>query len=459
MKLNEQLPLHSPDPGLWQHLSAELDAMDAKAVYQQKLEQLPVHSPDAGLWAIINRRLNRIAYYKTGIRIGLSIAAGLLIFFTVSRFSDFSTHQSLVPSVANQQLKQPIKSDTEDPTQIPVAVAVTSQNTGIAANKQINPVIHSLNHQPEIVTSTVEAMPAGTETIPVPDASSLVNAVISQELSTTENPVVQSVSDQKVTEPITDKSFIATTPQFAESQNQINTPKNEKPKKYFSPKEPVPGGSKNHFAIAMDYLPENINNGTENSVFHNIALTASYNKEKVKFNTSLGMAYNEDQLEFNMNYDINTPVTAELNGKVDTLYYNLSNMSADFQGTEKHKYFTYTLGIGRKLFSFGKFSTWINAGAGFGLKLNNPDLVANAENSLKNNYSAKINSVKNPSRTYNDVNINFITGIDFNYKVLKRLSITFTPTSRWYFKPVLTKNNQPTDELTLGFKTGMKFEF
>jgi len=459
MKLNEKLPLHSPDPGLWQHLSTKLDAKDAKAAYQQKLEQLPVHSPDAGMWVIINRQLNHIAYYKTGIRIGLSIAAAILIFFTVSRFSDFSTHQSLAPSVANQQLKQPIKSDTESPTHIPVAVAVTSKNAVIAANKQINPIIHSLNQQPEIVASAVEAMPVGTETLPTPNVSSFINAVTSQELRITENPVVQSVSDQKIVEPITDDSFIKTTPQFAESQIQTKTQKNEKPKKYFSPKESVPGDSKNHFALAMDYLPENIDNGTENSVFHNIALTASYNKEKVKFNTSLGMAYNEDQLEFNMNYDINTPVTAMLNGKVDTLYYNLSNMSADFQGTEKHKYFTYTLGIGRKLFSFGKFSSWINAGAGFGLKLNNPDLVANAENSLINNYDAKINSVKNPNRTYNDVNINFITGIDFNYNVLKRLSITFTPTSRWYFKPVLTKNNQPTDELTLGFKTGMKFEF
>ena len=115
--------------------------------------------------------------------------------------------------------------------------------------------------------------------------------------------------------------------------------------------------------------------------------------------------------------------------------------------------------MGRRLFSKGKFSTWINAGAGFGVRLNNPDLVSTTENSIKNQYNASITSVSSSKPVYNDVNVNFVTGIDFNYEVLNRLSIYFTPTSRWYFKPVLSINNQPTDELTLGFKTGVKFDF
>jgi len=53
-----------------------------------RLQGLPVHSPDKGTWNLIYSRLNRIAYYKTGIRIALSAAAGLLLFFTVSRISD-----------------------------------------------------------------------------------------------------------------------------------------------------------------------------------------------------------------------------------------------------------------------------------------------------------------------------------------------------------------------------------
>jgi hypothetical protein len=210
----------------------------------------------------------------------------------------------------------------------------------------------------------------------------------------------------------------------------------------------------------MGYLPENINNGTDNSVFYNVDLTAMYNKEKVRFNTSIGMAYNQEELEISMNYDVKSPVTAMgPGGKIDTISYNTASLESEYVGSEKHQYFTYNLGLGRRLFSKGKFSTWINAGAGFGVRLNNPDLVSTTENSIKNQYNASITSVSSSKPVYNDVNVNFVTGIDFNYEVLNRLSIYFTPTSRWYFKPVLSINNQPTDELTLGFKTGVKFDF
>jgi hypothetical protein len=195
-------------------------------------------------------------------------------------------------------------------------------------------------------------------------------------------------------------------------------------------------------------------------LFHNVDFTASYNKEKVRFNTSLGMAYNEEQLEFDMNYNINTPVTATgPDGLMDTIGYNVASMESQYQGTEKHQYFTYNLGLGRRLFKAGNFSTWINAGAGFGIKLNDPDLISATEKKIQNQYNAQITSVNTNKPVYNDVNVNFVTGIDFSYKFFNRLSLTFSPTSRWYFKPVLTVNNQPTDELSLGFKTGMKFDF
>jgi hypothetical protein len=222
----------------------------------------------------------------------------------------------------------------------------------------------------------------------------------------------------------------------------------------------LPARNKNHVALAMNYLPENIYNGTNNSLFHNVDLTASYNKDKVRFNTSLGMAYNEEQIKFEMKYDINTPVTAMgPGGHVDTLSYNISNMQSEYMGTEKHKYVTYNLGIGRRLYTKGKFSTWLNAGAGFGVQLNNPDLISSTSKSIKSQYNAQTVSVKSTQPVYNDVNINFVTAIDFNYRIFNKVSITFTPTSRWYFKPVLILNNQATDELTLGFRSGIKLDF
>jgi hypothetical protein len=232
------------------------------------------------------------------------------------------------------------------------------------------------------------------------------------------------------------------------------------PPKYYIPKEPETGKNKNYFALAMNYLPENIDNGTTTSLFHNVDLTASYNKEKVRFNTSIGMAYNEEELVFDMNYDVKTPVTAVgPGGSLDTVGYDVSRMESQYQGTEQHQYVTYNLGLGRKLFRIGNFSTWITAGAGFGIMINDADLIASTEKKIQNQYNAQINKVESSQPVYNDVNVNFVTGLDFNYRILKRISISFAPTSRWYFKPVLTQNNQATDELTLGFKTGMKFDF
>jgi hypothetical protein len=52
-----------------------------------------------------------------------------------------------------------------------------------------------------------------------------------------------------------------------------------------------------------------------------------------------------------------------------------------------------------------------------------------------------------------------MAGLDFNYKLMKRLSFSFAPVSRLYLKPVLVKNGLPTDSFSLGFRTGMKYDF
>ena len=87
-RLSDQLPIHTPDQGLWQRISSGLDILDADKAIQQKLEHLPVHSPDKGTWMIIYTQLNRIAYYKSVARIAVAVAACLLLFFGVLQFSD-----------------------------------------------------------------------------------------------------------------------------------------------------------------------------------------------------------------------------------------------------------------------------------------------------------------------------------------------------------------------------------
>lgn len=457
-QLSEQLPSHSPDPGTWQNLVSRLDAMDAEVAFQQKLEELPVHSPNTGTWSIINSRLNRIGYFKTAVRVAMSVAAGLLLFFTVSKITEnyrqtpsvaslsqqqHTNNKSAATSISNTFTAQKIKygSETKD-TKANSSVKIKTGNS--ASLKQglyeVPDATAAVTEIPENYIELAVDVPLPGENIPEPIAQ---NSFI-HEVSQPANELTQNSSESEVSILLKDR------------QNNTTSP----PVKYYTPKDPKTGGNTNHFALAMNYLPENIENGTNTSLFHNVDLTASYNKEKVRYNTSLGMAYNEEQLVFEMNYDIKTPMTAPgPGGQVDTVGYNVSKMESQYQGTEKHQYITYNLGLARRLFSTGKFSTWISAGAGFGIQLNNPDLIAETAKSIKGQYNVQVTNPNTDQPVYNDVNVNFVTGLDLNYRILKKLSITFTPTSRWYFKPVITKNNQPTDELTLGFKTGMKFDF
>ncbi len=457
-KLSEQLPSHSPDPGTWQRLSGRLDALDAETVYQEKLQQLPVHSPDQGTWKIIYSRLNRIAFYKTSLRIALSVAAGLLLFFTVSRVADTyqnSSDTNTKTLVSQKQTTHPVMVASRDDSRTETQVKDQESKSPSASAPSVKYSVAPAAGIPNELSFNFE-----TEIIP-PDIDFALRKEIAGSTENNMNYLLQktAIHDQH-TIPVTEILKTDLGSKIALLQNEPLNSATKPPVKYYSPKEPKQTSNKNYFALAMNYLPENINNGTNNSLFHNVDLTASYNKEKVRFNTSLGMAYNEEQLEFAMNYDIKTPVTSiGPGGQLDTIRYSTANVESDYMGTEKHQYFTYNLGIGRKLFSFGKFSSWINAGAGFGIRLNNPDLISSTEKSIKGQYNAMITSVNTSKPEYNNVNVNFVTGIDFNYKILKRISITFTPTSRWYFKPVLIKDNQATDELTLGFKTGMKFEF
>lgn len=482
-RLSEQLPSHSPDPGTWQQLSAKLDAMDAEAAYQERLQELPVYTPDRGTWSIISSRLNRIAYYKTGIRIALSAAAGLILFFTVSRISD--NYQAGTNKVIPQLVKQ------EQPTS-PLAATIqpnrvtrqlpdsqqTSKKTTIN-HSGINVISYVERKQESIISDAVsEIVPSVTSV----DANTALNqesntieaeseiAALNNEIPVNNEVLVQpdinmsqftqNSSINEGTLPVKEITQTEIEPKSILFQKEQYTTSASTNIKQYSPPEPMASSNKNHVALGMNYLPENIYNGTDNSLFHNVDLTASYNKEKVRFNTGVGMAYNEEQLSFNMSYNINTPLTAMgPGGKVDTLSYEVANMDSEYLGTEKHKYVTYHLGIGRRIFSSGKFSTWFNAAAGFGVQLNNPDLITSTKNSIKNQYNAQIVSIESSKPVYNDVNINFVTAIDFNYMILNKLSITFTPTSRWYFKPVLSMNNQATDELTLGFRTGLKFDF
>lgn len=488
-KPGEQLPSHSPDPGTWQRISDKLDVLDAESSYREKLQGLPVHSPDQGTWNLIYGRLNRIAYYKTGFRIALSVAAGLLLLFTVSRISDqgqkfpnseqqvAGQEKFLKPGTSSNQAnalssKESVTAKPDINTgNIASGYNKSAKTTGIQEIKAVKSESDKVAARIGTVNNSAiisKSIPTGavTEALHTESGKNLITDDAGNGITVvTENSTgiaAQSIQVRDSMSAAKEKEiqFAENEPKsilFQKEQNTTILP----PLRTSIPIDPKPASPKNHFALAMNYLPENIKNGTNTSLFHNVDLTASYNKEKVRFNTSLGMAYNEEQLQFNINYDINSLVTGYTSGgKLDTLSMNVADVVSQYTGNEKHQYFTYNLGLGRRLISSGKFSTWINLGAGFGLLLNNtPDLIASTTQSVKSMYNAQRVSVSSSTPVYNEVNVNFVTAIDFNYMIINRLSISFTPTSRWYLKPVLSLDNQATDNLTIGFKTGIKFDF
>lgn len=482
MKLSEQLPQHAADPGTWDRISASLNALDAEASFQQSLQELPVHSPDKGTWAAISGRLNKTVYYRKVFRLVVSAAAVLLLFITVYRYPAVEPTQKHAQANTNPQLshEQALALNTGKPTRTVINQSVSKTAPALNQNMATADSPH-VPVQDQKVPVNADKNPA----LPLTDATMQAGSPDINELETFAASTVTMYNDSTKTlalretvqgtntdeqgkttftpEQIVAFSNPATRPYNYTSETakaSMETPGLSASNQGLNPATPAGKSKKNHFALAMGYLPENINNGTDNSVFHNVDVTASFDKEKIRFNTSLGMAYNQEQLQISMKYDVRQPVTAVgPGGKIDTLSYNVSSLKSDYGGTETHQYLTYNLGLGRRLFSIGKFSTWLNAGAGFGVRLNNPDLAAATEKSVKNQYNAFNTSIVSSKPVYNDVNVNFVTGIDFNYKIINRIILSFTPTSRWYFKPVLSLNNQPTDELTLGFKTGLKFEF
>lgn len=457
-KLSEQLPSHSVNPGSWQRLSAKLDAMDAETAYYKNLEQLPMHAPDEGSWNIIYNRLNRIAFAKAAKRFSLTAAAGLLLFFSVSRISDNRQPARIASGISPQE--QAIKLTTLPALPDPSKPAASQQYQSPISDRN-KTVIHPAN--PAEVFATVIQ-----ETTAVENAKEQVKS--GNEIALAHDPTV---TEKKITEyliksPVTSEvSFpvdaTLNTPPETKSilfEKEQNSPVASSPLLYTDPNEPAAVSKISHFSVAMEYLPENIANGTGTSLFHNVDLAASYTKNKLRVNTSLGMAYNQDQVVFDMNYDIQSAITAYgPGGKLDTLGYSLDKIESQYQGTEKHQYFTYNLGIGGRLFSFGKFSSWVNVGTGFGFSLNNPDLISATANSIKAQYNTLNASVNTSEPAYSDMYINLTTGINFNYRILNKLSLSVTPLSRWYFKPVLTQNNKATDDVTFGFSTGIKYDF
>lgn len=444
------LPKHSADQDFWFRIENSLQEIDADNAMHEKLHGLPMHAPDGLLWQKIEYKMGQAILMRRILKFTSAIAAVLMLFFGIS--------QLFTPTNNTNSTIQTAKLIT--PSQKTVASIIKPVLTA-KNNKNVN-VVKKIKTLNQLAAAKSTSIPD----LPVDDFVKENNIISTPELLVEISQTQLQMPNEIISTPAPEATVTQSNPLFItniilQPETAVEKSKSsDKAKKYFTPDDQKVIHPFNNLAIAMNYQPESVYNGAQNSLFHNVDLTASYNKEKVRFTTSFGMAYNEEQFELAVNYDQYRPVTVPgPNGTTDTISYTITNYDSELTGTEKHEYLTYGLGFARKLFAVGKFSTWINAGAGFAVKLNTTDLKKSTTEELEKKYNAEVNNISINQPIYNPWNVNFVTGIDFNYRLLDKLSFTFTPVSRWYFKPLLVQNNQATDELTLGFRTGVKFDF
>lgn len=443
--LSNRLPVHTPDEGLWNAISSELERIGIAEKYEARMAGLPVHSPDERLWPAILSSLRWAGYRKIGWYTALTAAASLLILFTFLRFQPSpkgntnqvavseAQHTSPKPVQASENKGTTIGSSTsaqeqERPVQANMSTGKPSLSPGIRVKEQIIP---DEKVQLAVMAEKGEPYQQIRPLQPRTFAVSVRNARLHPKGGAKVNTVIPVMT--------------ATNP----------------PKKYYTPDPYTPNAPKSsNFTLAANYLPESLENGNGTSLFHNFGLMASVGNDKNRIQSSVGMAYNAEHRIYDVNYTQHITITVANPGSTaDSTIVLTSERDSQLEGTERHQYFTYDLGFGRKVFSIGKMTTWINTGAGLAVKLDHSSLKETTIKTINSYNNSELNDINLEIPDYNGFNLNLMAGLDFNYRVLDKLSISFAPISRFYLKPVLEKNGVSTDSFSLGFRSGVKLDF
>jgi hypothetical protein len=429
-KAFDRLPVHRPDEDLWNHIQSVLNAGEADG-YREAVSKLPVHKAPAALWNSIERQLGRRRNRLTLIWFGIATAASLVIFGILNLpKNDLTRPEINAPSVAKQK---------------------TDIFQGNNSNKESTLTTSKSKH---VNTSEPIHDKANEASYPIP--------VLKQAFDKTAllNPVLRTSLSSFKTSPAI---FISYRPEIIEITYRRMTPESISRESGQQPvivinnaQNPVPVAPAipRKLALALGYLPESLSNGYNSTLFHNVDLTASLDLKKYRFSSRLGMGYNAEHLDYTVK---STPNFDGMGNSADSTAGMMESVS-QFEGTEKHGFISWDIGAGRKLLTTRKLTTWVNAGAGMAVRVNNASLRDVTVETLKSSYNATVNSIDIESPDYNRVNMSLITGIEFDYRLLKRLSLTLQPQARYYFLPIFTNAENSPDSFSLGFRTGMKFD-
>jgi hypothetical protein len=464
---SQRLPVHTPDDSLWDNIASGLDKIDAQMIYEERLQDLPVHQPDDSAWNLILRKMQLVRVVKISGYSLLAVAASILLLISLFRLPENKLNPS--PGISAVSKEKPGSSGNQN--------RVTSKhaniNSSASASGALSESKRTLNPQHPVKgtagseSNSMLSYLQATDVVPVSGNKS--DNIASSEVLIANDDLARNNRDIQLLAPNTKLASASGVKSLRRNAIQSKTFSNpsllaiQPNAKYYTPEPYNPHQKKsNSFELAANYLPESLENGSGTSLFNNFGLMASLGNDKTRIQSSIGMTYNSEHRTFDVAYThlIAITVPNPNSPTADSTYIlPVKANSNNLDGTEKHQYLTYDLGIGKKLFSLGKMTTWVNTGAGFAVKLDQSSIKEQAINTVKGQQNTVVNSIDLEIPDYNKVNINLMAGLDFDYLVMDRLIISFAPTSRIYLKPVLEMNGSSTDSFSLGFRSGIKFKF
>lgn len=428
-KVFDRLPVHHPDEESWKRISKKLDEGAADG-YREALSALPVHKAPSGLWESIESQLSKRRYRLAMLWLGIATAASLAIFAVLNFPAG--------PGV------QPGKPASPKPMASNESVTVSGEELSAAKSQTSNT---SLFSTPESA-SEMSGNSFGNETRQQENILPVFTATTTRtNLPSPLPPRIVSIAYRPQLTLITSKEEFrnrssnqpAALPLFTATNNLKEVPGEKKPSK---------------FSLALGYNPESIDNGYDPTVLHNVDLTASVDINNIRVKSSMGMAYNSEHL----NYEVNSTQRDNIHNGTYTDTVADYEMVSQFEGVERHGFASWDISAGYKLFAARKLTAWINAGAGLAVRINNASLRDATIEAMKNNYNATVNSINIDAPGFNRMNMSLVSGIEFDYYVLKRLSVTLQPQARYYLHPIFRDSGNSPDSFSLGFRTGMKFD-
>lgn len=432
-KTFDRLPVHRPEDDLWERIGEKLDSGE-KAAYRDALSNLPAHKAPSGLWDSIEGHISGRRRRRALLWLGMATAASLTL-FAVLRLPEIRPNHS-------GNATSPI---SENETGV-----INPADKAVNGNRQARQIkgfpLPAITNRPDIQQQEIPLI-ARSENEGISGSvqgsgprASLVSSMPAAEITVYYHPALVAFTQKKAAAEagrITNQPF----PVANDLPSNRNQPTESAPKKW---------------ALALGYLPESLDNGYNPALFHNVDLTASLDMKNYRLSSSLGMAYISERL----NYDVTiTTVDSHSSNTYGDTANTVYETRSGFEGTESHEFISWDIGGGRKLFTAGKLTTWLNAGAGFAVRLDNASLRNETVQMLESTYTADIKSIDMGVPVYNRLNMSIATGIQLDYRLLKRLSITLQPQAKYYFRPIFSDTGTSPDSFSLGFHTGMKFDF